>query len=133
MIEALPTDSLMELVEKSREFDVIGIDEGQFFPDIVPFCDMLASEGKIVVVAALDGTFQRKPFGTVLELIPLAESVCKLTAVCKGCFSDAAFTKRLGAETAVEVIGGSEMYLPVCRQCYEKQQPFRSSPGKRGA
>ena len=41
-----------------REFDVIGIDEGQFFPDLVPWCEQMANRGKIVLVAALDGTFQ---------------------------------------------------------------------------
>ena len=39
---------------------MLGIDEGQFFPDIVPFCEEMANAGKLVIVAALDGTFQRK-------------------------------------------------------------------------
>lgn len=39
---------------------VLGIDEGQFFPDIVSFCEDMANAGKLVIVAALDGTFQRK-------------------------------------------------------------------------
>ena len=47
-----------------------------------------------VIVAALDGTFQRKPFGDILNLIPLAESVTKLTAVCMVCFGPASFSKR---------------------------------------
>ena len=37
----------------------------------------------------------------MLNLIPLAESVVKLKAVCMVCFNDAAFTKRLGAEKEV--------------------------------
>ena len=37
------------------DFDVIGIDEGQFFPDIVEFSESAANSGKIVVIAALDG------------------------------------------------------------------------------
>ena len=40
-------------------------------------------------------------FGPVLNLIPLAESVVKLKAVCMICFKDAAFTKRLGSEKQV--------------------------------
>ena len=54
----------------------------------------------------------------VLNLIPLAESVTKLNAVCMLCYKDAAFTKRLGSETQVEVIGGAEKYISVCRQCF---------------
>ena len=41
------------------------------------------------------------PFGPVLNLIPVAESVVKLKAVCMICFKDAAFTKRLGSEKQV--------------------------------
>ena len=40
-------------------------------------------------------------FGRVLDLVPLAESVVKLNAVCMHCFKDAAFTKRLGQEKKV--------------------------------
>ena len=42
--------------------------------------------GKIVLVAALDGTFQRLPFPEMLALVPLAEAVTKLQAVCMICF-----------------------------------------------
>ncbi len=41
--------------------------------------------GVIVMVAALDGTFQRKPFGNIINLLPVAEKVTKLTAVCVYC------------------------------------------------
>uniref|UniRef100_A0A2K6JPJ8 Thymidine kinase n=1 Tax=Rhinopithecus bieti TaxID=61621 RepID=A0A2K6JPJ8_RHIBE len=91
------------------------------FPDIVEFCEAMANAGKTVIVAALDGTFQRKPFGTILNLVPLAESVVKLTAVCMECFREAAYTKRLGTEKEVEVIGGADKYHSVCRLCYFKK------------
>lgn len=42
-----------------------------------------------------------QPFGPILNLVPMAESVIKLKAVCMVCFKDAAFTKRLGAEKEV--------------------------------
>jgi thymidine kinase len=32
----------------------------------------LANAGKIVIVAALDGTFQRKSFGNIINLLPIA-------------------------------------------------------------
>lgn len=61
----------------------------------------MANRGKIVIVAALDGTYQRVGFGNILSLVPLAESVIKLTAVCMSCFSEAAYTKRIGQEKEV--------------------------------
>ena len=63
--------------------------------DVVEFADMAANQRKIVLVAALDGTFDRKNFNRILELIPMAEFVTKLNAVCMSCGDDAAFTKRL--------------------------------------
>jgi thymidine kinase len=67
------------------KYDVVGIDEGQFFEDIVDVAEELANKGIVVIVAALDSTFQRKPFGNIINLVPLAEKVYKLTAVCVYC------------------------------------------------
>uniref|UniRef100_A0A2K6SEB7 Thymidine kinase n=1 Tax=Saimiri boliviensis boliviensis TaxID=39432 RepID=A0A2K6SEB7_SAIBB len=142
-MEALPACLLRDVTQEALGVAVIGIDEGQFFPDIVEFCEAMANAGKTVIVAALDGTFQRKAFGTILNLVPLAESVVKLTAVCMECFREAAYTKRLGTEkevgppsslqaggvgvwlcllpVPVEVIGGADKYHSVCRLCYFKK------------
>ncbi|EGG14497.1 hypothetical protein DFA_12272 [Cavenderia fasciculata] len=120
MWAAVPCDKLENVQLDCLQFDVIGVDEGQFFPDIVSFCETMANLGKIVIVAALDGTFQRRPFGSVLELIPLAENVTKLHAVCMICYQDAAFSKRMTSSTEVQLIGGAESYISVCRTCYAK-------------
>lgn len=130
-MEAVPANCLADVRSLALKACVIGIDEGQFFPDTVEFCEEMANSGKTVIVAALDGTFQRKPFGNILNLIPLAESVVKLHAVCMQCYKEAAYTKRIGAEKEVEVIGGADKYQAVCRKCYgglvdkENSAPFR--------
>lgn len=117
--------SALHLLDYSS-YDVIAIDEGQFFGDsIVPFCESAANNGKIVIVAALDGTYQRKPFGKVLELVPLAESVVKLNSVCMKCYADAAFTQRLGSQEGDIDIGGAEKYSAACRSCYFKDLSSR--------
>jgi thymidine kinase len=101
------------------DYDVLGVDEGQFFPDVVDFCDEMANKGKVVIVAALDGTFKREPFGDVLRLIPKAESVIKLSAVCMVCRKDAAFTRwKHPIEGETIHIGGAESYVAMCRTCY---------------
>ncbi|XP_032055698.1 thymidine kinase, cytosolic [Aythya fuligula] len=122
-MEALPACLLRDVYQEALGAAVIGIDEGQFFPDIVDFCEMMANAGKTVIVAALDGTFQRKAFGSILNLVPLAESVVKLNAVCMECYREASYTKRLGAEREVEVIGGADKYHSVCRACYFRKRP----------
>lgn len=117
-MQAVPATKLSEVHHEALKSAVIGIDEGQFFPDCVEFCEEMANNGKTVIVAALDGTFQRKAFGNILNLVPLAESVVKLSAVCMICYREAAYTKRLGVEKEVEVIGGMDMYRATCRRCY---------------
>jgi len=52
------------------------------------------------------------------QLVPLAEEVTKLQAVCTGCGADAAFSKRLTDDTDVELIGGSDIYTSMCRKCF---------------
>ncbi|XP_075231529.1 thymidine kinase, cytosolic-like isoform X2 [Lycorma delicatula] len=131
--QSLPAVLAAELKKVNINYDainVIGIDEGQFFPDIVEYCEEMANRGKIVVVAALDGTYQRLGFGNILSLVPLAESVVKLTAVCMSCFREASYTKRIGLEKEVEVIGGAEKYMAVCRECHRLKNPVKQSPFK---
>lgn len=118
-MKALKTSTLEAIYPNARQYDVVAIDEGQFFPDIVEVSERLANEGVVVVIAALDGTFQRKPFGHILSLVPMAEQVTKLSAVCIECGNEAAFTRRTVDSQEVELIGGEESYKPVCRACFD--------------
>eukprot|EP00055_Hartaetosiga_balthica_P007150 m.24196 g.24196 ORF g.24196 m.24196 type:complete len:231 (-) comp5628_c0_seq1:360-1052(-) len=128
-LSAVACSKLEEIMDSLDDIDVIGIDEGQFFPDVVSFSETMANLGKHVIIAALDGTFQRKPFNNILELVPLAEKVVKLNAVCMQCKNEeAAFSKRIGAETEVEVIGGTDKYLAVCRECYNEDKKPQTPP-----
>ncbi|BBH00650.1 Pentatricopeptide repeat superfamily protein [Prunus dulcis] len=101
------------------QLDVIGIDEAQFFDDLYDFCSEAADhDGKKVIVAGLDGDYLRRSFGSVLDIIPLADSVTKLTSRCELCGNRAFFTLRKTEEMQTELIGGAEVYMPVCRQHY---------------
>ena len=109
-MDAIPCEELNEhliITKKYKEFDVIGIDEGQFFDDIVNSCEIMAREGKNVIVAGLDATFQREVFGNLIQLIPLCEKVKKLSAICKDCYDSACFTVRtVSGQTEVNMVGG---------------------------
>uniref|UniRef100_A0A8B9R284 Thymidine kinase n=1 Tax=Anas platyrhynchos TaxID=8839 RepID=A0A8B9R284_ANAPL len=124
-MEALPACLLRDVYQEALGAAVIGIDEGQFFPDIVEFCEMMANAGKTVIVSCSRWNFPEKgkAFGSILNLVPLAESVVKLNAVCMECYREASYTKRLGAEREVEVIGGADKYHSVCRACYFQKRP----------
>eukprot|EP01080_Neovahlkampfia_damariscottae_P009117 gene9117-1207_t len=117
---AIPCDKLFDVESLLDQVEIIGIDEGQFFPDLLNFCEKYANKGKTVVVSALDGTFKRQPFGDIGNLVPLCEEITKLTAVCLNCGDKAAFSKKITESHETVDIGGSEKYAAVCRKCYHK-------------
>jgi thymidine kinase len=122
---AEPTNELTPLLNKAIEADVIGIDEAQFYPDILPFVDLLRDAGKTVIVTVLDMTFKREAFMPGAILLAICDDPVKLKAVCVVCKKDAAFSKRLTNEESLEVIGGSETYVAVCLLCYETATVFQ--------
>uniref|UniRef100_A0A915ABX6 Thymidine kinase, cytosolic n=1 Tax=Parascaris univalens TaxID=6257 RepID=A0A915ABX6_PARUN len=128
MQEAISAVKVADVMDELSEAHVVAIDEGQFFDDIAECSENLANQGKIVIVSALDGDFNRKRFKNVLDMCPFSEDVIKLNAVCTGCGEDASFTKRLTSNTDLELIGGREMYTAMCRQCYfDVSQGFMKS------
>lgn len=114
--------------EAYSKLEVIGIDEAQFFEDLYDFCMEAADhDGKIVIVAGLDGDYLRRSFGSVLDVIPIADSVTKLTARCELCGKRASFTLRKTEETRTELIAGAEVYMPVCRKHYVSGQVVKEA------
>ena len=101
--------------------EVVLINEGQFFSDLEEFVKILLTNDKKVYVCGLDGDFERKKFGQILNLIPLCDKVTKLTSLCSVCKNGAPgiFSKRITLETEQTVVG-SDNYIPVCRKCYNK-------------
>jgi thymidine kinase len=98
---------------------VIAVDEAQFFPDAAEVCQAWANAGITVLVAALDATFERLPFPVTAHLIAVAERVDKLVSVCAECGGDRAlWSFRTTEATTLEVIGGADAYMPLCRQCW---------------
>lgn len=117
------------LAEVEAVEPVVGVDEGQFYPDLVEACERWAGEGRRVVVAALDGDFARRPFGQVCALVPLCEQVEKRRGVCMTCRRrESAFTLRLGPGTALIDVGAQEKYQSVCRACYRRLAAVPPTP-----
>jgi thymidine kinase len=98
MIPCVFTNLISEACDESRiaDIDVILINEGQFFPD---------------------GDFKRRKFGKMLDLIPLCDKVTKLSSNCN-CGKPAIFSHRIISDNELVLIG-SDMYLPLCRDCYQ--------------
>lgn len=114
------------------------VDEGQFFSDLREFVlRAIEMDGKSVVVSALDGNYKREPFMNVISLIPFAEDVTRLNALCVMCKdgTPASFSKRLVSCVVGDIeqgsnvcdivndrtnvlVGGADMYMSVCRKHY---------------
>lgn len=120
--ECITLENLTDLDNSILELnDVIIIEELQFFNDafdnIIEWCDRL---NKIVICGGLDGDFMRNPFGDVLKLIPHAEKITKLNALCKKCGDGtlAHFSKRIILNNEKTLVGSDDVYEAVCRYHY---------------
>ncbi|MDZ7359992.1 MAG: thymidine kinase [candidate division KSB1 bacterium] len=119
-LPSFPVRSAREILQKSDEAQVIGIDEGQFFDaDLVEICNELAEQGKRVIVAGLDMDYRGKPFEPMPQLMAIAEQVTKTQAVCMQCGEPASYTQRLTDAKERVVVGAKGMYEARCRKCYE--------------
>ena len=119
-VKSLKVPKLSNIPEKILEdYDSFFIDEAQFFEDLYPFVLTLVDiKRKHVVVSGLDGDCFRNTFGDIIKLIPICDSVDKLTAYCNKCNDGtlAPFSKKIIQDNNSLIdIGGSDKYIPVCR------------------
>jgi thymidine kinase len=123
--ESCNADSAVEKlsdVSNKRDYldaKVVIIEEAQFYPDLVEFVlEAVEVYEKHIIVAGLDGDASRKPFGKLLDLIPYADSIVKLKALCKKCGdgTEALFTSKKIHDNATVDIGGSDKYEALCRR-----------------
>lgn len=131
-LDAVVIDHYSEIFALASTYDVVGIDEVQFFePLVIETLNMLANDGKEVVVAGLNADFMGQPFETTALVLHHADRVEKLTSVCRLCGSDAVWTQLI--QDGKEVtggdpvhVGGLESYEPRCRKCFVRSQNDRS-------
>lgn len=101
---------------------VVAIDEVQFFDEgIVETCTILANSGIRVIVAGLDMDFQGRPFGTMPQIMAVAEYITKTHAICVRCGELAHFSHRTVGGKKQILLGETESYEPLCRRCYNEE------------
>lgn len=137
-VKAVKVGNLSEAEELVANYHAIFVDECNFYDDLVPLIDKwVTRDHKIVYCAGLDGDSFRKPFGHLLELIPLCNNITKFKAKCAHCLqqclaqpeeirgdyyssvSDAPFTARTCSSKEQTLIGGKDLYIPLCRHHYD--------------
>jgi thymidine kinase len=121
-LRIVKSETLAGVVLQPHE-KVVGIDEGQFFPDLRE--GLLGWQHVSVFVAALNGSFRRQPFPSVSRALPLATTIEQKTAVCMMCMGGALpvpahFSILLEQEKSEGdvIIGGADKYMSVCQRCY---------------
>ena len=127
-LDCIMTETLSCLDEETiKKYNVFLINEGQFFTDLYEvIMGWVETHDKTVYVAALDGDYKREGFTQVMRLVPLCDSIDKLSAVCKSCMdgTPAIFSKRTVVNDSRILIGSSNEYISVCRRCYSREIAF---------
>jgi thymidine kinase len=114
-------------------YNVIGIDEGQFFEDLENIKEWVI-KGKNVIISGLISDSFMNSFGKINNLIPFADNVIQCHAICSECLKNynrivtpdaltamkASFTFRLSSSNSQIEVGASDIYIPVCRYHYNK-------------
>jgi len=118
MIECMQESHLMPIYNKVADIKAILINEGQFFPDLYEFVITALADGKRIHIASLNGDFNRKLIGHTHQLLPLANEINLLHAICNTCKkSPGIFSKRITAEKQ-QIVVGFDNYVPTCRKCF---------------
>lgn len=119
--------SLNDLEDETLwRFDVVIVDEAHFFPGLVSFVRRVVEDHrKALFLVGLDGDSNRQPFGELLECVPLADRVERITAFCHRCANGTPglFSyRRQGPHDQQVIVGGPERYETLCRRCFLRQR-----------
>lgn len=118
-LPSLLIESPAEIIRNSDKAQVIGIDEAQFFSnDLVDVCNLLADQGKRVVVAGLDMDYRGVPFEPMPQLLAVAEYITKTLAICVVCGNPADRTQRKFHSNERVLVGAADSYEARCRKCH---------------
>ena len=118
-IDATTIKNINEILVFKNKFDIIGIDEAQFFSDdIIDVCNTIANSGSRVIVAGLDMDYSGKPFGPMPFLMAIAEKVTKVHATCSETGEPALYSFRKTGDKETIMIGKKKEYKPLSRKAF---------------
>ena len=125
-IPSINCENIHQIFDASDKLDkcsYIFINEAQFFQDLKKSVIKLIEEhDKHVIICGLDSDYKREKFGDMWDLIPHSNKIIKLNGKCSNCENHSICTHRITNETNQELIGNTN-YIPLCRNCYIKQNP----------
>lgn len=106
----------LELQILRNNYDIIILDEAQFFNNLLNNINNMLSYNFTIYVAGLDLDSNQNKFGEILDLIPIANNIIQLTGKCYICSEIAPYTKRLdNINTSQILIGNNDKYACSCK------------------
>jgi thymidine kinase len=108
-------------LDSYQNTNIIFIEEAQFFSDIYQIIKKMTDiDNKIIYLSALNGDSNRELFGEIHKLIPLADNIEFLRALCTVCNdgTDGIYSKRLSNDKCQILVAGADQYNAVCRKHY---------------
>ena len=129
-IRSTPVNFANDILLLAGDCDVVGIDEAQFFDQsIVEVCNQLANSGKRVIIAGLDMDFEGNPFGSMPNLLAVAEFVTKVHAICTQTGELASFSFRLDESNSQLMLGEKDKYEARSRKAFIEGMKGRKKNG----
>lgn len=130
-ILSTPVSTAANILLLANDVEVVGIDEAQFFDmGLIEVCNSLANRGIRVIVAGLDMDYMARPFGPMPALLATAEYVTKVHAICVKCGNLAQYTHRTTDSDKLVLLGETDLYEPLCRQCFTRENEKRKKSRK---
>lgn len=120
--DLLQDKTYASLIETTQ---VICIEELQFFEDAKDVVlELVNNMNKTVIVAGLIADYKGELFGDVGKLIPFADDVHHIKALCSVCNDGTRglFTQRITPHGNQIAVGAKDMYRAVCRKHFYEEQ-----------
>lgn len=129
VIKVTRDQTVEQSLELLKDYNVIIIDECQFYPHLKEVVLELLDQKKKVYACGLDGNVKGQPMGEVHSLIFYSNKVTKCTGQCSVCIREdnpiindsimSSLRNKRDGEYHDE-IGGLDVYDPVCRDHYRR-------------
>ena len=111
---------ILDTVALEGKPDIIAVDEAFMIPGSASSLIKLYFEGVTVLVSSLQLSYEGKPFEEIQQLLPYATRMEICPAVCAKCDRDAFYTHRKVSGDKTLMVGGVNMYEPLCYYHYKE-------------
>lgn len=119
--------SKLSEISDFANYNIIGVDEIQFYNDLYDNVSKWRSHNIHVYCAGLSSSFEMKSFSEIEKLYPIADVRKNVFAVCYECLREnplpspsvlksyrASFNKRVAKSKELILVGDEDLYTPVC-------------------